>query len=54
MLGKRFIWGPAGLEPPTGARIRKKIQKKGGGIICASRAQQGREPKNQMNLHSKL
>ncbi len=37
-LGKRFNQGPAGLEPPTGAIIRKIKNKKkwgGGGCLCS-------------------
>ena len=44
---KMIIQGPTGLEPPTGARIRKKLIIKirgvGGGIF-APRAQHGRVP----------
>ena len=37
----------AGLETPAGARIRRKKEKskiRGGGVICAPRAQHGRVP----------
>ena len=37
-LGKRFSQGSAGLEPPAGARIRKKNEKsklRGGGVLCS-------------------
>ena len=38
-LGKRFSYGPACLEPPAGARIRKKSKiREGRGVICAPRA----------------
>ncbi len=39
--------GPAWLDPPAGARIRRKkrkIKNKGRGGICAPRAQRGRVP----------
>ncbi len=38
-----FSLGTAGLEPPAGARIRKKSKIRGGGI-CNPRAQNGRVP----------
>ncbi len=44
VLGKRFSQASAGLEPPVGARIRKKIKNRGGGVICAPRAQHWRLP----------
>ncbi len=39
---KRFISGPAGVEPPAGARIRrrKKSKIRGGGGYCAPSAKQ--------------
>ena len=39
---------PRRVRAPAGARIRKKrkIKNKGGGVICAQKAQHGRVPKN--------
>ena len=54
-LGKRFSQGPTGLEPPAGARIKKKRKIKnkgrGGGVICAPRSQHGRVPKPLLNMY---